>query len=441
MKKISALITAIVLCVSVGLVMTFAAESTSGYCAVGEVDGSRAAILLGDGTVKTVNFTGTAPVAGTVNRFTETDGTYTFTGITWPGYTGWRIFDNNDDNGDFFFDGGGNYGYLWENAVGFVKFSDTSWRVYTGKHMIQIADGVGDQAGTAWPSNLEANWNNDLQKMDVVFADCTKTYESGPEPSKLFDSTGAGFTSGDKTVVLEANSTTDKKPEVITKKLCAVGEVNAEKGLAAVMLEDGKVRTVKYTGTAPTSGKVHTYSIKDGVFTFAEYEYYADGVEWRIYDGLADGSADKPDFFVAYDAAGNETRLYCTENCLTFIKFSDTNWAFFNKGNVINIKNRLDPNFDYTYWPSNLMFTWNTEEVVSLKSQIDSVFCDATENKDATQYYTADQSAMAQGDKNLVIDEDNIYSPNTSDAAVPAAIVVISLCAATVVLVGRKRKV
>lgn len=101
-----------------------------------------------------------------------------------------------------------------------------------------------------------------------------------------------------KTVVLEANSTTDKKPEVITKKLCAVGEVNAEKGLAAVMLEDGKVRTVKYTGTAPTSGKVHTYSIKDGVFTFAEYEYYADGVEWRIYDGLADGSADKPDFFV-----------------------------------------------------------------------------------------------------------------------------------------------
>lgn len=97
------------------------------------------------------------------------------------------------------------YAYINASAIGFVKFSDTSWRVYSGKHMIEVADGVGDYPNTAWTANVDARWNSELQGLDILFADCTVTYSSGPaNPSVLFNGTATPDTTGDKDVVLVA---------------------------------------------------------------------------------------------------------------------------------------------------------------------------------------------------------------------------------------------
>lgn len=203
MKRISALITAIIICVSVfsvGSLVTSAAEPTTGYCAVGEVDGTRAAILRGDGTVKTVNFTGTAPVAGTVNSYTETNGVYTFSAVTFNGYTGWALWNNMDGNGAFFYGSDGTndyYAYFAETAAGFMKFSNTEWRVFNGKDM------VGEAAKSGiYPANIDGYWDGAAEKITVVYADATQDYSGTNDPKKFMDPTGAGFTTGDKNVVL-----------------------------------------------------------------------------------------------------------------------------------------------------------------------------------------------------------------------------------------------
>ncbi len=433
MKKITALLIAAILCCSLFIpTLPVSAAEETGYCAVGEVDQTRAAVLLADGSILNVPFSGEAPTPGTVCRYLVTDGSYLFTAVSFPGYSAWRIFDNPDENGDYFWDGGQTYGFLADTAVGFLKFSDTSWRIAHGKHMITIAEGVGDMAGTAWPCNIEALWNDGLQKMDLIFADCSKTYPKGPQPGKLFDPSGAGFTSGDLEVVL-SDLPAPEPPQIIKRRFCAVGEVDETAGLASVLTADGTVRTVRYEGTAPVSGRVHLMTEQDGVFRFTEHTYYAEGAQWRVFDGQIEGSAEQADFFSAYDASGGETRLYCAEDCVTFIRFSPTNWAVVKGGNAIGITSRLDPDFDYTAYPSGLMFSWNTAELVSMQSQIDSVFCDAEAYPDATRYYTADQSRMIRGDKELRIET----SPETADRGIGAAAAV--LAAVGMITVCRKR--
>ena len=65
MKRIKALITAVILCLAAFVPFTLTAEAeepVSGFCAVGEVKDSRAAILLADGTVRSVDIEGAAPM-------------------------------------------------------------------------------------------------------------------------------------------------------------------------------------------------------------------------------------------------------------------------------------------------------------------------------------------------------------------------------------------
>ena len=445
MKKFTAFITAIILCLAAFVPFVFpapayAAEPESGFCAVGEVKDNRAAVLLSDGTVKSVDIEGAAPASGTVCSYTASGGKYSFNAVTFNGYTGWALWNNMDGNGAFFFgtDGVNNYyAYFAENAVGFMKFSDTSWRVFSGKNM------VGEAAkGGIYPANIDGLWDGTAEKITVVYADATAAKETN-DPRKFMDPTGAGYTDGDKNVVLSGGETPpkpDPKPEKPVKiSLCAVGEVNAEKGLAAILTSDGKVRTVRFAGTAPASGKVHSYTVKDGVFSFTEYTYY-DGTQWRVYDGLAEGDKAKNDFFVSYDQAGNELRLYCDDSCVTFIRFSDTNWSVYAKGNVINLEKKIG-DYDHTVWPCGLMFAWTDSEVVSMKTKVTSVFCDAAADKAPTRYYTADQSEMAKGEYDLTIDESSIWSPATSDGITAIIAVIAATALGAMVLSKRSRKV
>lgn len=241
------------------------------------------------------------------------------------------------------------------------------------------------------------------------------------------DPTGAGFTDGDKNVVLSGGETPPPAPGPqipADVSLCAVGEVSPEKGLAAILTPDGKVRTVKFTGTAPKSGAVHAFTVKNGICSFTLYSYFAEGTQWRVYDGLADGDSRNNDFFVSYDQTGAETRLYCADDCVTFIRFSDTNWSVFNRGNVINLEKKIG-DFDHTVWPCGLMFAWTDSSVVSLQTRITSVFCDASGDKAPTRYYTADQSEMEKGAYDVTISENDVWSPSTADAITAAAVIAV----------------
>ena len=118
------------------------------------------------------------------------------------------------------------------------------------------------------------------------------------------------------------------------------------------------------------------------------------------------------------------TRLYCADDCVTFIRFSDTNWSVFNRGNVINLEKKIG-DFDHTVWPCGLMFAWTDSSIVSLQTRITSVFCDASGDKAPTRYYTADQSEMEKGAYDVTISENDVWSPSTADAITAAAVIAV----------------
>ena len=179
----------------------------SGYCAVGEVDttNTRVAVLFANGLVKTMTYAGDAPTSGTVMYF-ETEGdNIAFAAFDYTGYSDWRIYD--DAGGDFFYgsDGVNEFRhYFTEDCAGFVKFSDTSWCAFSGKHFIQIANGVGDYPGTAWPSNVLAYDAEGAGAINVIYVDANAEVASGVDPTRLFKADGTELEAGDKNVVLDA---------------------------------------------------------------------------------------------------------------------------------------------------------------------------------------------------------------------------------------------
>ncbi len=225
MKKAFSLFLAFLLSFSVFCVMTLTASAASnGYCAVGEVGTDKAAILLGDGSIVEAPFTGTAPASGKVYAFSEENGTYTFTEAVMydvgAGYDGWRL---RADGTNAYYDGYGD-GTLTMSITAdtpiFIKFSDTSWRVYLGPTAINIGaqaeGGVGDWDYTSYPANLQSfydgatgtagfclldvNNNNYLAKLPTWPGDDPANHSVLTDPTKYFDRNG--LTSGDKDVVL-----------------------------------------------------------------------------------------------------------------------------------------------------------------------------------------------------------------------------------------------
>ncbi len=179
----------------------------AGFCAVGEVDtaNTRVAVLFANGLVKTMTYVGDAPVSGTV-MYCETEGdNIAFAAFDYTGYSDWRIYD--DAGGDFFY---GNDGvtefrhYFTDDCAGFIKFSDTSWCAFSGKYFIQIADGVGDYAGTTWPANILAYDAEGAGAINVIYVDANAEFASGVDPLRLFKADGTEIEAGDKNVVLDA---------------------------------------------------------------------------------------------------------------------------------------------------------------------------------------------------------------------------------------------
>ncbi len=199
--------------------------SAADYCAVGEVKDGKAAILKADGSIVEAPFTGTAPTSGTVYAYSEENGVYTFTEapIEWAvgtGYDSWRL---RADGTNAFYDADGTCTTMVpitaETPI-FVKFSDTSWRVYLGPTAINIGaqaeGGVGDWDNTSWPANIQAvydgatgsaaycfidvNNNGYLLKLSEWGANDPENHHVLTDPTKYFDRNG--LTSGDKDVVL-----------------------------------------------------------------------------------------------------------------------------------------------------------------------------------------------------------------------------------------------
>jgi len=160
------------------LAITGTASGESGLCAVGEVSGGKAAILKADGTVSTVTVTGSAPEQDTVCWYSEADGEYSFTPVTFAGYNTWRIYDVNGGSIFYGSDGVNEYRVSYADAVAFLKTGTHKWKVATSNQVV-IAEGVGDYPNTYYPANIDAADIDGNGTLDVMYADGTATYNSG----------------------------------------------------------------------------------------------------------------------------------------------------------------------------------------------------------------------------------------------------------------------
>lgn len=181
-------------------------DPVSGFCAVGEVDTAEklAAILLQNGTVKTVKYAGGDPVPGAVAAFATEDDIVVFTAVEFTDYTMWRVY--SDPSGDLFYgtDGVNEFRVPFdENAATFLRFSQTDWRVISGKTPLNIAS-IYEYPNTAWPGHLVALDANGDGTIDVIYVDATERYDDGEvkDPTTLFSGTAEGFSEGDKKVTL-----------------------------------------------------------------------------------------------------------------------------------------------------------------------------------------------------------------------------------------------
>lgn len=182
------------------------ADPTSGFCAVGEVDTAEklAAILLPNGSIKTVRYAGDDPVPGAVAAFATEDDIVVFTAVEFTDYSMWRVY--SDPSGDLFYgtDGVNEFRVPFdENAATFLRFSQTDWRVISGKTPLNIAS-IYEYPGTAWPGHLVALDANGDGTIDVIYVDATERYDDGEvkDPTTLFSGTAEGFSEGDKKVTL-----------------------------------------------------------------------------------------------------------------------------------------------------------------------------------------------------------------------------------------------
>lgn len=183
------------------------ADPTSGFCAVGEVDTAEklAAILLPNGSIKTVRYAGDDPVPGAVSAFATENDIAVFTAAEFADYSMWRIY--SDPNGDLFYGNDGTNEFrvmLDKDAATFLMFSQTDWRVYYGKNPFNIPD-IYQYPGTAWPVRALALDANGDGTIDAIYLDATKRYDDGYEvkdPTTLFSGTAEGFTEGDRKVTL-----------------------------------------------------------------------------------------------------------------------------------------------------------------------------------------------------------------------------------------------
>lgn len=131
---------------------------------------------------------------------------------------------------------------------------------------------------------------------------------------------------------------------------CAVGEV--KDGKAAILTDDGTVKTVKFTGTAPESDKIYTFAVDGDVYTFTLVPFYiyqgqGDFNVWRIYDSYADTANGNEGWF--YDGGSTVVQ---TTGAPAFLRVGVNKWKVALKDKIIIPAEYQD--FANTTWFSNI---------------------------------------------------------------------------------------
>jgi len=281
-----------------GVQSSAASPAPSGYVAVGEVNTSlsKASALFNDGTVLTVTYIGTAPAPGAVYSYTlDNQGQYTFTSLELNWSESNQLSDTLKSNGDTgsnnpgewpitLWSWGGFSDSSWSNTVFhfsdqapiFVRYSTTSWRVFTYASGLFKTDIEGTTVSGYFnkPTYDGANHWCDLLVIgayDNTNGAIPPTCTAGPSLN-LSDYTA--YNTGDKNVVL---STTPDPDPVVEEEYytgaidgyCAVGEVDNTAKKASLLFGNGKVQVVTYSGKEPKSGAVYGYKADGDIYKFA----------------------------------------------------------------------------------------------------------------------------------------------------------------------------
>ena len=194
---------------------------TSGYCAVGEVNGSIATILVESGEIFTVRYTGTA-TAGDIHSYSYSDGTLTLAPVDWTfiwedGVNGWPFWSwNGILNMDM------SYGYSNNLETGapvafFIYYGPTEWRVLNGSTMDLCINQSGAQTCLML---LSDNSDHGIYEYNQMFTnryiDVAMIVGTGVEGAEeripadsnttyFLDNIGIGWDDGDK-IVTAANA-------------------------------------------------------------------------------------------------------------------------------------------------------------------------------------------------------------------------------------------
>ena len=378
--------------------------SAADYCAVGEVKDGKAAILKADGTTAIVSFEGTAPQADTVCSYVNNGGTYTFTALSFPGYTSWRIYDA--PGGAFYWDGGSTYVY-YTSAPAFLKTGTYKWKVATTNPVV-IPSGVGDYDNTGWPCNIDAIWNSETGQMDVLF---------GSE--KVYNADNGYASALDPKVVMCPNAAEKELriTEKVDHKVCAVGEIDAASKKAAVLFKDGSIETVDYEGDV-TADTVCTFTVSGGKYTFTPVTF-AGYLGWRIYDVNA-GS-----IYYGHDGT-NEYRV-SYDGSVAFLKTGTNKWKV-AKANQVVIPDGVG-DYPNTGW-------WANVDAVDLDGDgvLDVLYSDGNKAGDGLDPKVV--LAPNSGEYDVVLG--NEQAPQTADIISVIAIVALMSLSGAALLIGKK---
>ena len=175
------------------------------------------------------------------------------------------------------------------------------------------------------------------------------TSPAGPETDKTPGTSGNPGT--EPIVVTEAPATEPPETEppvleVPAGGYCAVGEVDAANSRAAILFANGLVKTMTYVGEAPKAGTVMYFETEDDKIALAAFEF-EDYSSWRIYND-ANG-----DFFYGNDGV-NEYRLFFSDNCAGFVRFSETEWSAYQGKDFLYVAASIG-DYENTAWPCNLL--------------------------------------------------------------------------------------
>ena len=186
----------------------------AGYCAVGIIDAEAgtAKILADNGVVAEISYTSEEEiVAGNIYAFAKEGDVYV---LTAPGYInpdgawGVRTYDNNAAGTvDTLYTHDGVYGRMYnldENAVVFIRYSETEWRVYKGSDIIGLSEWpcymqfVVTPVDTEVPSDDGNIYDAGIVHMIFVAGDPGRGKVHADEPqSSFFDLEGYGWPDGD----------------------------------------------------------------------------------------------------------------------------------------------------------------------------------------------------------------------------------------------------